>query len=94
MLLAACASGPVKEIETQQFVVTKTERAITPAQVASNQPPAPLGPRPGSLPAAADTLAAKLCEWVLFGRKADAMNQHAAGMEPISRVLEPICDGK
>ena len=89
--LTACAHTPVREIETHEVAVTHVERALTEQQVRDNTPPAPLGARPATLAAMADALAAKLCEYVLWGQRADAMNQHAAGMTPAARVAEPIC---
>lgn len=91
--LAACASGAgEKVIETHEVAVTHVEQAVAADQVRKLQPPAPLGARPADAEAAADTLAAKLCEWVGFARKEDALLQHAAGLSIAERVLEPICD--
>jgi hypothetical protein len=87
---AACAHGPT-EIRTQEVAVTHVERAITPDQVRAVAPPAPMGPRPSSMSAALDLAIAKLCEYVGYADRADTLLQHAAGMTPVQRVLEPIC---
>ncbi|HEX8583062.1 MAG TPA: hypothetical protein VF680_01465 [Allosphingosinicella sp.] len=88
--IGGCATG-AKQIETAEVAVTHVERAVTPDQVRETAPPAPLGPRPDDTGAAADTLAAKLCEYVGYAGKADTLLQHAAGLTPVQRVFEPVC---
>jgi hypothetical protein len=91
LALTACHTpGPV-EVRTQEVVVTRVEHAITEAHVRENPPPAPLGPRPPNISAALDAALAKLCEWVAWGARSDALNQHAAGMRSAERVREPVC---
>jgi hypothetical protein len=94
LALAACATAPVREIETQEVVVTHVERAITEQQVRETAPPAPMGPRPGTVSAALDASLAKLCEYVSYADRADTLLQHGAGMAPVQRVMEPICQGQ
>lgn len=90
LALAACASGSTeKEIQTHEVVVTRTEKAVTPAQVPT--PPRPIAARPADASSALDTLAAKLCEYVGYADRADPLLQNAAGMTVTQRVLEPIC---
>lgn len=89
--IAACASSGVKEIETHEVVVTRTERAVSEEQVRETVPPAPLSPRPADVSSALDVAIAKLCEWVGYGEKADLLLQHAAGISPAQRVVEPVC---
>jgi hypothetical protein len=90
LAVAACATGAAeKEIETHEVVVTRTERAVTEAQVPT--PPRPISARPADASSALDTLAAKLCEYVGYADKADPLLQNAAGMTVTQRVFEPIC---
>lgn len=88
----ACTPRTITRTETVEVPVTHIERAVKAEDVAALQPPSPLGPRPSSAAAAADTLAAKLCEYVRFAAPLDLMVQHAAGLTPKSRVAEPLCD--
>lgn len=88
----ACTPHVITRTETVEVPVTHIERAVKAEDVAALQPPPPLGPRPASAAAAADTLAAKLCEYVWFAAPLDLMVQHAAGLTPKPRVAEPLCD--
>lgn len=92
--LAACATTRVREIETRDVVITRTERPLTSAQVEGLAPPAPLGPRPGPLSSALDAAMAKLCEYVGWADRADAMLRHAAGLPAAQRIVEPVCQGR
>ena len=92
LTLAACTPRVITRTETVDVPVTHIERAVSAEDVAALQPPPPLGPRPPSAAAAADTLAAKLCEYVKFAAPLDLMVQHAAGLTPKPRVAEPLCD--
>lgn len=92
MALTACATrAPVHEIRTQEVAVTHVERPVTEQQVREIAPPAPMGPRPSTLRAALDLAVAKLCEYVGYADRADPLLQHAAGLTPVQRVVEPIC---
>lgn len=100
-LIFACSStsgcgptGAARPIAPGETVVIHTERAISADQVNSIVLPAQLGPRPSSASAAADLLAAKLCEYVGVAKVEDLLVQHAAGMTPAQRIYEPICSTK
>lgn len=92
LALAACTPRVITRTEAVEVPVTHIERAVSAEEVLALQPPPPLGPRPASATAAADTLAAKLCEYVRFAAPLDLMVQHAAGLTPKPRVAEPLCD--
>lgn len=104
--LAGCGTtGALREIETQEVVVTRTERAVSEAQVRELAPPSPpfcpaQGQRPpGCVPHPGDARSgealalARLCEYVRWGARVDALLQHAAGMAIVDRVAEPVCEG-
>lgn len=92
LALSACATpAPIHDIRTQEVAVTHVERAVTEQQVREIAPPAPMGPRPSALSAALDLAVAKLCEYVGYAGRADPLLQHAAGLTPVQRVVEPIC---
>lgn len=92
LVLAACTPRVITRVETVEVPVTHIERAVKAEDVLALQPPPPLGARPATAAAAADTLAAKLCEYVRFAAPLDLMVQHAAGLTPKPRVAEPLCD--
>lgn len=92
VILAACAQRtPIVRIEPRPVIVTKIEKALTVQQVQETAPPAAMGRRPESLPAALDLALAQMCAWVKYAERADPMIQHSAGMTPTQRVVEPIC---
>lgn len=92
LVITACTPRVITRAETVDVPVTHIERAVEAEDVVALPPPRPLGPRPASAAAAADTLAAKLCEYVRFAAPLDLMVQHAAGLTPKPRVAEPLCD--
>lgn len=93
LALAACATrGPVREIQTRDVVVTHVERAVRPDQVPT--PPAPLEQRASPISAALDQAVAKICEYVAYADFADPLLQHAAGAAAVSRIVEPVCQGR
>jgi hypothetical protein len=65
---------------------------IKPAQVPAV--PAPLGPRPQSLSAAADVLLAKHCEFVAYALKADPLLRLSAKMGMQALPKFPECEGR
>jgi hypothetical protein len=66
------------QTRTVEVKVPVAVQPIKPAQVPAV--PAPLGPRPQSLSAAADLLLAKHCEFVAYALKADPLLRLSAGM--------------
>jgi hypothetical protein len=86
-LLTACSTPAVRDriVEVDKPVAVKP---IKPADVPAV--PAPLGPRPSSLSAAADTLLSKVCEWVSYGLRADPLLKVSSGMpqKPLPRFPE------
>ncbi|MEA3042956.1 MAG: hypothetical protein QOH47_794 [Sphingomonadales bacterium] len=91
----ACATtgARVREVQTQDVVVTHVEQAITAQQVRDTAPPPPMGPRPATISGALDAALAKLCEYVGYADRADVLIHHGAGLAPASRVFEPVCQG-
>lgn len=88
--LTACTSpAPIKEVRTIEVPVPVLEKPISPADIPPV--PAPLGPRPDSLSQAADTLLAKLCEFVSYAEKASPLLQLSAGLPPAARLAFPEC---
>lgn len=77
LCLAACQTPAVKDrvVEVDKPVAVQP---ITAAQVPTV--PAPLGPRPQSLSAAADTLLAKVCELEAYALRADPLLRLSAGL--------------
>lgn len=88
-MAAACAT-PATRTETLEVKVPVAVQPITPAQVPAV--PAPLGPRPGSLSAAADTLLSKVCEFVGYAIKADPLLRVSAGQQPVTLPKFPECE--
>lgn len=88
-LLAACQT-PATRIQTVEVKVPVAVQPITAAQVPT--PPAPLGPRPQNLSAAADTLLAKVCEFVGYAIKADPLLRLSAGAPPRDLPKFPECE--
>jgi len=87
--LASCAT-PATRVEVKEVLIPTAIQPITASQVPAL--PSPLPPRPTSLSAAADTLLAKVCEWVAFGLKADPLLKVSAGVKPSEAVRFPECE--
>jgi hypothetical protein len=78
LLLAGCSTPPtVTKVETVEVKVPVAVQPIAAVDVPSV--PAPLPKRSGNLSADADTLLAKVCEWVGYGIKADPLLRRSAG---------------
>lgn len=89
LLLASCSSPPVR-VETVEVKVPVAVQPIKADQVPAA--PAPLGPRPQSLSAAADVLLSKVCEWVAYGIKADPLLRVSAGAQQKALAKYPECE--
>lgn len=88
--LTACAT-PATRTVTQEVRVPVATQPLKPEQVPT--PPAPLGPRPQSLSAAADVLLAAHCEFVAYVLKADPLLRISAGLPPKELPPFPECEG-
>ena len=88
-LLAACQT-PATRTQTVEVKIPVAVQPIKPDQVPT--PPAPLGPRPGNLSAAADTLLAKVCEFVGYAIMADPLLRLSAGQQPGTLPKYPECE--
>jgi hypothetical protein len=86
--LCACQT-PATRIETKEVLVPTAVQPIKPEQVPATV--SPLGPRPKSLSAAADTLLSKWCAAVAYMLKADPLLRIAAGEKPIDLAKYPEC---
>jgi hypothetical protein len=91
LVLSGCATDATKT-ETVEVKVPVAVQPITPAQVPAV--PAPLGPRPSSLSAAADLLLAKHCEFVAYALKADPLLRLSAKMQMQALPKFPECEGR
>lgn len=89
IILTACAT-PATRTETVTVKVPIAIQPIKPAQVPT--PPAPLGPRPNSLSAAADTLLAKVCQLESYVLRADPLLRVSAGLPPAALPKYPECE--
>lgn len=87
--LAACQT-PAVQTRTVEVKVPVAVQPIKAAQVPAV--PAPLGPRPQSLSAAADLLLAKHCEFVAYALKADPLLRLSAGMQQQALANFPECE--
>lgn len=87
--LSACSTPAIKDriVEVSVPIATKP---LKPEQVPAV--PAPLGPRPQSLSAAADLLLAKHCEFVAYALKADPLLRLSAGMPQSALAKFPECE--
>lgn len=90
LLLASCETPPVK-IQTVEVKVPVATPMLKPDQVPS--PPAPLGPRPQTLSAAADMLLSKVCELEGYVIRADPLLRISAGEDPKALPKFPECEG-
>jgi hypothetical protein len=89
-LRQAVAKAPVTAFEVVEVPVAT--HPLKPEDMPT--PPAPLGPRPQTLSAAADALLSKECEWVAFGLKADPLLRVSAGMPQRALAKYPECEGR
>lgn len=87
--LWACAGTPATRIEVKEVKVPVAIHALKPDQVPAV--PKPLGPRPPSLSAAADTLLAAHCEFVAYALKADPLIRLSAGLPQLALPPYPEC---
>jgi hypothetical protein len=87
--LSACAT-PAVQTRTVEVKIPVAVHALKPAQVPAV--PAPLGPRPQSLSAAADILLSKHCEFVVYVLKADPLLRLSAGLPQQPLVKFPECE--
>jgi len=87
-----CAGTPPIKDRVVEIKVPVSTPLLTPAQVPAV--PAPLGPRPQSLSAAADTLLAKVCELEAYVLRADPLLRVSAGEKPSEAAVYPECEGK
>lgn len=89
--LAGCATPAVRT----ETVTVKVPVAVQPIKATNiPQAPAPLGPRPQSLSAAADVLLGKWCEAVSYMLKADPLLRVSAGEPPQALPRFPECEGR
>ena len=88
-MLGGCATG-AQQTKTVEVNIPVAVQPIKPDQVPVV--PAPLGPRPSSLSAAADILLAKHCEFVAYALKADPLLRLSAGMAQQPLVTFPECE--
>jgi hypothetical protein len=88
LLLTACQTGAIRDriVEVSKPVAT---HPITAAQIPAV--PAPLGPRPSSLSAAADLLLSKHCQWVAYALRADPLLRLSAGEAQKALLAYPEC---
>lgn len=86
---AACQTPTVTRTETVEVRIPVAVQPITKEQVPIA--PAPLGPRPPGLSAAADTLLAKWCEAVAYILAADPLLRVSAGETPGPALDYPEC---
>lgn len=89
LVLSGCATGATR-IQTVEVKVPVAVQPIKPAQVPPV--PAPLGPRPQSLSAAADVLLADHCKWVAYGLLTDPLLRVSAGMPQLPLPRYPECE--
>lgn len=89
-LTANCSTPAIKDrlVEVDKPVAVQP---IKPADVPAV--PAPLGPRPQSLSAAADVLLSKWCAAVAYMLKADPLLRVSSGMQQQALARYPECEG-
>ena len=89
VMLAACSTPAIKD----RIVTVSIPIATHPIKPADVPPvPAPLGPRPQSLSAAADVLLSKVCEWVAFGIRVQPLLRVSAGEKQAELPRFPECE--
>lgn len=91
LVLAGCQT-PATRVEVKEVQVPVAVQPLKPDQVPT--PPAALGPRPGSLSAAADLLLAKVCQLESYVLRADPLLRLSAGMPPQSLPKYPECENR
>lgn len=89
LLLAGCTTTPPVREVSHDVAMPVAVYPVDPASVPTR--PAPLGPRPPSLSAAADLLLADHCAWVAFGLIADPLVRAGAHLPPLPLVDYPEC---
>jgi len=89
LCLSAC-SAPATKTVVQTVSVPVAVQPIKAAQVPT--PPAPLGPRPQSLSAAADALLSKVCELEAYVLRADPLLRVSAGEPQQALPKYPECE--
>lgn len=87
--LTGCATPAVK-LQTVEVKVPVATPMLKPDQVPA--PPAPLGPRPQSLSAAADALLAKVCQLEAYVIRADPLLRISAGEDARALPKFPECE--
>lgn len=92
LLLASCSTPTVTKVETVEVKVPVAVQPIRPEQVPAL--PAPLPKRSGNLSADADTLLAKVCEFVAYAVQADPLLRISAGGKPALLPGYPECKGE
>ena len=90
LALVACSTPTVTKTETVEVRVPVAVQPIRPDQVPT--PPAPLGPRPQSLSAAADVLLSKWCEAVSYIVQANPLLRISAGGKAGMLSKYPECE--
>jgi hypothetical protein len=88
-MLTACSTPAVRDRVVTVSVPIAT-KPLKPADVPAV--PAPLGPRPQSLSAAADALMSKVCELEAYVLRADPLLRLSAGMPQQALVKFPECE--
>lgn len=91
LVLGGCATGAT-QTKTVEVKVPVSVQPIKPEQVPPV--PAPLGPRPQNPSAVADTLLAKVCEFVGYALKSDPLLRLSAGAQPNVLPKYPECGEK
>jgi hypothetical protein len=91
LALAGCQT-PAIQTRTVEVKVPVATHPITAAQVPAV--PAPLGPRPSSLSAAADLLLAKHCQFVAYALLTDPLLRVSAGLPPQALPKYPECEAQ
>lgn len=90
LILTACATPPpVTKVQTVEVKVPVWMNPLRPDQVPT--PPAALPKRSGNLAADADTLLAKVCEFVAYAVQADPLLRISAGEKPALTPAYPEC---
>lgn len=90
LMLAGCSTTPPERIKIVEKVVPVSEKPIAATDIP--KVPAPLGPRPTTARAAADTLLAKVCEFVSYADTADGLMAVSAGIPQPPPLKFPECE--
>jgi len=89
LVISGCTTEATRT-EVKLVNVPVAVQPIKPAQVPT--PPSPLGPRPQSLSAAADTLLSKWCSAVSYMLKVDPLLRLSAGIPQQALAKYPECE--